>query len=111
MKLSQIKGDRCFEVVADLIEPIAILAEDKNVVELFKPKKTPEGMTPQEFFIQRMRNGLPGLMKDHKAEFVTIMAALNGVDRNKYVKSLNLAKLFSDVIDMLNDEDLLAFLS
>lgn len=111
MKLSQIKGDRCFEVIADIIEPVAIIAADQSTMELFKPKKTPEGMDPKQFFLQRMREGLPSLLKEHKNEFVAIMAALNGVDKKKYLQDLNLAKLFSDVIDMLNDEALLGFLS
>lgn len=111
MKLSQIKGDRCFEVIADIIEPISIIASDKTVVEMLKPKKTPEGMQPKEFFIKRMKDGLPVLLRDHKTEFVAIMAALNGVDKKDYLKNLNLANLFSDVVDMLNDEELLAFLS
>ena len=111
MKLSQIKGERCFDVIAELIEPISVIASDEAVVELFKKKKTPKGMTPQQYFIQRMREGIPSLLKEHKGEVVTIIATINGVDRAEYVESLNMAKLFSDVMDLLNDEELLAFLS
>lgn len=111
MKLSQIKGERCFDVIADIIEPIAVMASDEKVVDLFQKKRTPKGMTPQEFFIQRMREGLPALLKDHKGEVITIMAAINGVEREEYVNNLNMAKLFSDVVDMFNDEELLSFLS
>lgn len=111
MKLSQIKGERCFDVIAELVEPVAAIAQDKKAMELLKPKQPPEGVSQKEFFIERMKKGLPSLMKDHKQDFIAIMASINGVTPAQYVKKLNLATLFSDVIDMLNDEELLAFLS
>ena len=111
MKLSEIKGERCFDVIADLVEPVAIIASDEKTLELFKKRKVPKGMSPQEFFIQRMRDGLPALLKHHKGELVDIIAVINGVDREEYIADLNMAKLFSDVIDLLNDDDLLGFLS
>lgn len=111
MKLSQIKGERCFDVIAELVEPVSIIASDKKTLEMFKSKKPPKGMDPKEFFIKRIKDGLPSLMKDHKEEFITIMAVLNDVDRDEYLANLNLAKLFSDTLDMLNDEELLDFLS
>lgn len=109
MKLSEIKGDRCFDVIADIIDPICKMADDKEVVELFRPKKVPEGMKPTEYFAKRMRVGVPVLLKGHKSEIVSIMATIEGVAPEKYTRDLTLAKLVHDVYDMLTDAELVSF--
>lgn len=111
MKLGDIKGDRCFDVVADLVGPVSNIALDTKSAELFKRKKVPEGKDTYVFFVERLKDGLPALLRDHKEDFISIMAALSGVDRGEYVESLNLAKLFADVFTLLTDEEFLAFLS
>ena len=111
MRLSEIKGDRCFEVIADLVAPVSNIAQDEKAVELFKRRAVPEGKTPKEFFIERMRNGLPALMKDHKQDFVAIIATLDGTTPEEYTENLNLAKLFGDFIGLLTDEEFMTFLS
>lgn len=111
MKLSDIKGDRCFEVIADLVGPIASIAEDKDVLQLFERKSTPEGMTSKEFFIKRMKEGLPALLKGHKKEFIQIMAILNDQDPKEYNKNVTMATLLKDVVDLITDDELVSFLS
>ena len=37
MKLSDIKGDRVFDVIADLIDPVASIAQDAQAAALFRP--------------------------------------------------------------------------
>lgn len=111
MKISDIKGDRCLEVVADLIDPISSMAQDKDVVQLFKPAKVPEGESPRAFFSERMRKGLPALLRNHRPEIVQIMAALEGVTPSEYRKSLTMPKLISDVFEVLTDESITSFLS
>lgn len=63
MKLSDIKGDRVLDVIADVIDPIANIAQDRDVNEMFKRKAVPEGMEAHEFFAGRMRKGMPALLK------------------------------------------------
>ncbi len=110
MRLSEIKGDRCLDVIADIIEPIAKMAEDDAVVELFKPKAVPDGMDQRGYFVQRMRAGVPALLKGHKAEIIAIMAAIEGVAPKKYARDLTFGKLIHDVFDVLTDEAILSFL-
>lgn len=45
MKLSDIQGDRVFDVIADIIDPIANIAEDEKASAMFQREKLPEGMT------------------------------------------------------------------
>lgn len=111
MKLSQIQGDRCFEVIADLIAPVSNIAKDKEAQELFKRKAVPKGKDPKQYFIDRVTAGLPSLLKNHKDDMVIIMATLNDVSKEEYLKDLNLAKLFGDVFDVLTDDEFAAFLS
>ena len=76
MKLSDIKGDRVLDVIADIIDPIANMVQDKDVAAMFERKAVPEGMEAREFFAERMRKGMPVLLKGHKADIIAIMAAI-----------------------------------
>lgn len=111
MKLSDIKGDRVLDVIADIIDPIANMVYDKDVAAMFERKAVPEGMDAREFFAERMRKGLPVLLKGHKADIIAVMAAIEGVTPGQYVASLDLPKLFTDAMELVTDEALLDFLS
>lgn len=106
MKLSDIKGDRVIDVVADLIEPVANIATDKEVT-LFKREKPPEGMDAREFAVQKIRKGAPALLKGHKEDVIAILATIKGVSAQEYADSLNLAVLVSDMIELLTDSEFL----
>lgn len=111
MKLSDIKGDRVLDVIADIIDPIANMVQDKDVSAMFERKAVPEGMDARDFFAKRMRKGMPVLLKGHKADIIAIMAAIEGVTPEQYAASLNLAKLFTDVMELVTDDAFLDFLS
>lgn len=111
MKLSDIKGDRVLDVIADIIDPITNIAQDKDVAAMFKCEAVPEGMKPREFFVERMRAGMPALLKGHKSDIIAILAAIEGVAPEQYAASLNLAKLFTDVMELVTDNAFLNFLS
>lgn len=111
MRLSDIKGDRVLDVIADVIDPIANVAQDKDVAAMFERKAVPDGMEARDFFAQRMRKGLPVLLKNHKADVIAIMATIEGVTSEQYAASLNFPKLFTDVMELMTDDALLDFLS
>lgn len=111
MKLSDIKGDRVLDVIADTIDPIANIAQDKDVAAMFEREAVPDGMKAREFFAERMRKGLPVLLRGHKADIIAIMAAIEGVTPEQYTASLDLPKLFTDVMELVTDDTLLDFLS
>ena len=104
MRLSDIKGDRTLEVIAEIIDPIANIAEDGEASALFKREKLPEGMTAKKFLMKRVRKSLPVLLKGHKADIIAILSAIEGVSAEEYAGSLNLVKLIKDCNDMLTDE-------
>lgn len=104
MRLSDIQGERVFDVIADIIDPIANIAEDETASALFKREKLPEGMTAKEFMTQRASKALPALLKGHKSDIIAILASIEGVSAEGYRESLNLVKLMRDATELLTDE-------
>ena len=111
MKLSEIKGDRCLEVIADMIEPLSAIAADEVVMEMFTPKAPPEGVEPRKFFAQRMREGLPRLLRDHKSEVIQVLSVLDGTPVDEYRATLTMPKLMADALEVLTDRDVTTFLA
>ena len=104
MRLSDIKGDRTLEVIAEIIDPIANIAEDEEASTMFKREKLPDGMTAKKFLMKRARKSLPALLKGHKADIIAILSAIEGVSQEEYAGALNLVKLVKDCTDLLTDE-------
>ena len=104
MKLSDVKGERTIEVIAEIIDPIANIAEDEEASAMFKREKLPDGMTAKKFLMKRVRKSLPVLLKGHKADIIAILSAIEGVSAEEYNGSLNLVKLVKDCTELLTDE-------
>lgn len=104
MRLSDIKGDRVLDVIADIIDPIANIASDETASALFKREKLPEGMTAKAFLLERARKAVPALLKGHKSDIITVLATIEGISAYDYRASLTLAKLIQDTAELLTDE-------
>ena len=104
MRLSDIKGDRVFDVIADIIDPIANIASDETASALFKREKLPEGMTAKSFLLKRARKAVPALLKEHKSDIITVLSTIEGVSADDYRASLTLAKLMQDTAELMTDE-------
>ena len=112
MRLSEIKGERVFDVIADIIEPACSIAQDKEAADLFdRSKERPEGMTAKEFALERVKRSVPKLMRSHRDDLVAIMAAIEGVAPEEYMQDVTVPSLVQAVYEILTDEDLLGFLS
>jgi hypothetical protein len=111
MKLSDVKGSRTFEVIADIVVPIANISEDDTVMELFDRREIPEGMDKRTFIAERIKTSVPCLVRDHKSDVLAILAAIEGVDTDEYENGLTLAKLVGDLYELVTDDEFLAFLS
>lgn len=110
MKLSDIKGERVFDVIADIIDPIVNIAQDSDAAELFAPKtEKPEDMDKWTYFLMRVKKSLPPLLKTHRDDFVTILAVVNNVSPKEYRKELTMQKLFSDIIELVTDQEFTSF--
>ena len=104
MRLSNIKGERTLDVIADIIDPIANIAEDETASALFKREKLPEGMTAKKFLLQRAKKAVPALLKGHKGDIIAILSTIEGTTPEEYAGTLNLVKLMKDTVDLLSDE-------
>lgn len=111
MRLSEVKGERVFDVIADIIEPACSIAQDKEAAKLFSRGDIPEGVDSTEYVLGKVKASLPKLMRGHKDDLVAILAALNDEDPTEYAKTITIPALLKGVYEILTDEDLLAFLS
>lgn len=112
MRLSEIKGERVFDVIADIIEPCCNIASDKEAASLFdRSEKKPDDMTAAEFALGKVKRSVPTLMRSHKDDLTIILAAISGEDVDEYRESLTMPKLIQGIYEIMTDEDLLAFLS
>lgn len=104
MRLSDIKGERTLDVIADIIEPIANIASDEEAADLFVRKPLPKGMKPKEFLLKRVKKSVPKLIKSHKSDLITILASFEGITPKEYTDKLNMITFTKDVIELLTDE-------
>lgn len=112
MRLSEIKGERVFDVIADIIEPCCNIASDKEAVAMFdRSEKKPDDMSTAEFVMSKVKRSVPILMRSHKDDLIAILASVSGESADEYRESLTMPKLIQGVYEIMTDEDLLAFLS
>ena len=104
MKLSEIKGERTFTVIADCIGPVVNIAKDPEAARMFKREKVPEGMDKNKFVMEKIQNSIPVILKAHKEDLIAILATLEGVSKKAYKESLTISKLISDCIELVTDE-------
>lgn len=109
MKLSEIKGERVFDVIADVIGPITIIASDEKAAKLFHRDEVPKGMTAWGFFLQKVRESLPFLIREHKDELVAILCTIKGVSAEEYVKELTFQSFFGDMMELVTDAEFVSF--
>ena len=93
-KLSEIKGEDALDVLADVLEPVSVIAQDEEFVKAVRDKKFSK--------IEMVRY----LLKNHKAEILKTMAIIDGKDVENYSPSI--IELPVMLLDLLNDPDLLS---
>lgn len=111
MRLSDIKGERVFDVIADIVEPACSIAQDERAARFFKREKVPEGTSAKDFALGKAKEVIPYLMREHKEDVVAILASIEGTDPKAYMDALTMSNLIKGLYEMLTDEDLLGFLS
>ena len=100
MKLSELKGECAVEVIADLIAPIANIAEDQENLQLFHAEKK-EGETDREAGVRDFKEKIPNLLKTHKTDVLAILCAVNG----SKPEDLSVLDIIKGAIELANDQD------
>ena len=95
MKLSDFKGEAALDALADLIEPVASVAGDKEVAEYIRSKQ----------YIKAVKVAI----KNHKKSVIEILAVLDGADPETYQPSLT--TLPAKLLEILNDPELVDLFS
>lgn len=112
MGLGDIRGNDCFDVLADIMGPAMQIIQDEDAQVIFnKNKERPEGMSAQEFGIQLMGEHFPGMIRRNKDAFAQIIAATKGLEVDEYLKDLTFANLVNDIMGLLQDPVFASFLS
>ena len=111
MRLSDVKGERVFDVVADLIEPVTAIAQDPEMKALLDVRNVPEGVGVKDHAFACVRKHAPKLIKAHKKDVIAILAAIEGTTPKKYAAGITMASLLKDVFELATDEDFLDFLA
>lgn len=111
MRLSEIKGERTFEVIAELIDPVSNIAQDEAAMRLFQKQKPPKDVDPREFTANRLKDAAKALLRTHADDLTAIMAALEGVSIDEYRKGQNLATTLGGLYELVTDEEFIAFFS
>ncbi|MEE0899336.1 MAG: hypothetical protein UIM25_00420 [Bacteroidales bacterium] len=106
MKLSEIKGERAIEVIADLIEPLSNIAIDPNIKSVLSFKKK-ENETAEEAAVKAIQKNIPVLLKHHKKDVAKVLGVLEGVDPEK----LNILEILKGLTDMMTDKALMQLFS
>ena len=102
MKLSDIKGERAIEVIADLIEPVANIATDKECADLFSVKPV-KGEDKNVSARKHLVRKVPLLLRTHKRDVIQIIATIDG----KSVDDMNLFSITAALIGIVQDEELI----
>ena len=99
-KLSEIKNEDALDVIAELLDPIAELSKDK---EIMKPNIDEQGKKVRKSKLEIAQIAI----KRHKGAVMKILATLDGEPLETY--SVNLIQLPLKIYELLNDEDMVAF--
>ena len=109
VRMSEIKGERCIDILADLVDPVANIAADKEAAELFGKRTLPEGMTVKDYVIFRLRKAIPALLRSHKADIVKIFSTLSDMTEQEYLEQLTIEGIILDVTALITDSLFNAF--
>jgi hypothetical protein len=109
MKLSEVKGERVFDVIADIVEPVVAIATSDEFKALFDQSAV-AGMD-EGAVKDHIVKSIPALIRNHREEAVTILAAIGGVSREEYVDSMTFPSLLADVTELMTDDVFTDFLS
>ena len=93
MRLSDFKEEEALDVLADIIEPLAMILSDEEIQKLSKQKNVPT--------IKYIKPAI----KNHKTELLTVLARLENMPVEEYKETVNLITLPKQLMDLVNDPE------
>jgi len=98
MKLSDVKGERSADVVADVIAFVCALGSEDEINALFTPRKG-EKVNNAEF----ARSFYPTVFKKYKKELYEALGSIEGCGAKAYAAKADPATLFNDFASLMSD--------
>ena len=105
MKLSDFKGEEALDVLADIIEPIAMIMADEEIVKLQKESDKILEESNGKRKLPMIKFVKPAI-KNHKKEVLYVLARLENKSVEEYEKEVTLITLPMKVLEVINDEQL-----
>jgi len=102
MKLSEIKGTRNLEIIADIIEPLGKIAMDDRYKGVF-PLKPAKDESPQTTVIKFILKEIPHLLKGHQQDVAQILATIAGIP----VEEMTIISIVKGIKDIYYDSSFL----
>ena len=90
MKLSEIKGEKALDAMADLLDPLALIFADPEIQRSVKNDE------PKMILVKK-------ILKTHKKEAIQIMAILDGETPETY--EISLLKIPLKLLEIINDPE------
>lgn len=91
-KIGDIQGEEALDVLAELLDPVAEISADKEIVDTFRAGN-------------RM-GAIKMALKEHKTAVINALAILEGEEPDEYAKKIKLITLPAKLLEVLNDPDL-----
>lgn len=92
MRISDIKGEKALDVIADLLDPVAEISTDNEVRTLLGTGKAAD-----------RKKAIKLGIKNHKKAVITMLAVLNDKDPETYEPSIYALPMM--LLDILNDPE------
>ena len=93
-KLNDFKGDKAWDVLVDLVDPIACIATDEAVQAAFKGKA-------------EIKELAKTIVKGHKADVTAILATLAEKDYETFKDEITPTDILLGVVSILNDREII----
>ena len=87
MRLSEVKGEKALDVLAEIIEPISEIMADKEVTKVLRKGQRSKAISVA--------------LRNHKKAVIKVLAALDGKEVEDY--ECNILSLPKQILDIVND--------
>lgn len=108
MRLSEINAEQAIDVLGAIIVPLANIAVDPKMEDLFNPTLTniKDKVQMNIDVLNHWKKRIPDLLKNHKEDVIEILASLNLMSAKEYKEKKNFISVTFDLLSLFNDPEI-----